>query len=289
MTEARQYLDDDDSFLWHKMMGQLFPGTTLERFYLGNEETLGRITVPVFEEFYKLYLNPKNVKIFIGTNDLKNEKKVVKLLDEFYAKNKVRGPLPQPLPIREGSQDVLSSRNILVNRNDKTQANIRLTWKIPNLNEKERIVFTVLKRILTAGFSARLMKKLRDELGLIYGISLGRVSFLGGLNYVAFATTCKKEDKEKVFNLIIEEVQKLKVDLTQTEINNVVPILEYYERRQDNVESDVGSLIDSVVYKQKYISSKEFLKLVEKVKVKDIQKLIDKIFKEGEEYRAILE
>lgn len=288
MTEARQYLDDDDSFLWHKMMGQIFPGTSLERFYLGNEESLGKITVSVFEDFYKLYLNPKNTKIFIGTNSFKDEKKIINLLNKFYTQQK--NILTNfKLPKVDDKINPSTSSLLTVNRNDKTQSNIRLAWKIPSLSEKERITFIVLKRLLTAGFSARLMKKLRDELGLIYGISLGRTSFVGGLNYAAFATTCKKEDKEKVFNLILEEVEKLKTDLTGEEIKNLIPMLEYYEERASNVEKDMDQLIDAITYNEKYLTSTEFFRLLEKVSVKDVQKLTQKIFVSGEEYKAVLE
>ena len=290
MTEARQYLDDDDSFLWHKMMGKIFPGTTLERFYLGNDESLKNIDVKKFEEFYKIYLNPKNVKIFIGTNSFKSEKKIINLLNGFYKSNfkSLTSKNIPPTPLDKGgspSQD----RTLVINKNDKTQANVRLAWRVPSLNKKDRIGFVVLRRILSAGFSARLMKKLRDELGLVYGISLGRHVFAGGLSYMMFATACKKEEKEKVFTLIKEEVEKLKNDLTQEEINNVIPMLEYYHERQVNVENDIDELITSITLKDDYLTSPEFLKLVEKVKVGDVGKLISKLFVDGNEFRGVLE
>jgi predicted Zn-dependent peptidase len=104
-----------------------------------------------------------------------------------------------------------------------------------------------------------------------------------------FATACKKEEKEKVFSLVKEEIEKLKHDLTKEEIKNVLPMLEYFEERQINVENDVGEFIDSVIYKQDYIQTKEFLKLVEQVKVADIKKLISKLFIDTNEVRGILE
>lgn len=290
MTEARQYLDDDDSLLWHKLMGKMFPGTSVDKFLFGTPETMKNIDVAKFKEFYKLYLNPKNTKIFIGTNNLKNEKKIIKLLNDFYVKNKkilTSSPTPT-LPKGEG-ESAPSQDALVISKNDKTQANVRLAWTVPELNKKERIDFVVLRRILTAGFSARLMKKLRDELGLVYGISLGRNMFVGGLGYMMFATACKKEEKEKVFKIILEEVEKLKADLTQEEINNVVPMLEYYHERQSNVESDVSDLIDAYIYKNEYMTSPEFLKLVKSVKVKDVKKLIEKLFKKENEFRGVLE
>lgn len=293
MTEARQYLDDDDSLMWHKLMGKMFPGTSVEKFLFGTPETMKNIDVAKFTEFYKMYLNPKNTKIFIGTNNLKNEKKIVKMLNAFYGKNKsilTKHPLTPSL-LKEGElvQKVQEDKLLVINKNDKTQANIRLAWTVPPLNKKERIDFVVLRRILTAGFSARLMKKLRDELGLVYGISLGRNMFVGGLGYMMFATACKKEEKEKVIKTILEEVEKLKNDLTQEEINNVVPMLEYYHERQANVENDVGDLIDAYIYKNEYMTSPEFLKLVKSVKVKDVKKLIEKLFKKENEFRGVLE
>lgn len=290
MTEARMYLDDDDSFLWHKMMGKIFPGTTLERFYLGNDESLKNINVQVFQDFYKLYLNPKNTKIFIGTNNLKQEKQILALLNKFYKENRNILTNKKIEKLKDKfNKDKSETSSLLINKNDKTQANIRLAWKIPVLNKKDRITFSILRRVLTAGFSARLMKKLRDELGLIYGISLDRNTFVGGLSYMMFSTACSKNEKEKVFRIIRDEIQLLRKNLTQVEIDNVIPMLEYFQERQVNVENDVSNILDSVITNTDYINTEEFMKLIKKVKVSDVKKLIDKIFKDEFEIKGVLE
>lgn len=288
MNEARQYLDDDDSLLWYKLMGKMFPGTSLDRFLFGTPETMKKIDASKFTEFYRMYLNPKNTKIFIGTNNLKCEKKILGLLNVFYKKNKELLCSDKIVGLKD---KVLGTTKepLLIRKNDKTQSNIRLVWTVPPLNKKERIDFVVLRRILTSGFSARLIKKLRDDLGLVYGISLGRNMFVGGLGYMMFATACKKDEKEKVFQVILEEIEKLKDDLTQEEIDNVVPMLEYFHERQANVESDISDLIDAYIYNEGYLTSLEFLKLVKNVKVKDVKKLISKLFKSENEFRGVLE
>jgi predicted Zn-dependent peptidase len=289
-TESRQYLDDDDSFLWHKMMSKFFPGTSLEKFLFGTSQTLGNITTEVFSDFYKKYLNPKNVKIFIGTNNLKSQKKIVNLLENFYKKNSniftndKLDLISEKIVIGGDDKKVLQ-----ISRNDKSQANLRLGWRIPKLNNRELITFVVLKRILIAGFSARLIKKLRDEMGLIYSIGFHRDLYLSDMSYVMFNTSCKKESKQIVFDTIRSEIEKLRDDITQKEIDEVVPMLEYFTERQVSVESSVDALVDSVIYNQKYTTTKEFLKLVEKVKTVDIKKLIQKIFVKENEYMGILE
>jgi predicted Zn-dependent peptidase len=78
LTEAQEYLDNDDSIIWRQLIMNLYPGTTLEKFFFGTRDSMNRITMSEFIEFYKIYRNPKSSILFISSNDLKNKKKIIK-------------------------------------------------------------------------------------------------------------------------------------------------------------------------------------------------------------------
>ena len=44
LTEAKEFLDNDDSFVYLEMLKTLFPNTTMSKFFFGTEETMKNIT-----------------------------------------------------------------------------------------------------------------------------------------------------------------------------------------------------------------------------------------------------
>ena len=181
-----------------------------------------------------------------------------------------------------------SKKELVINKPDKTQANIRLLLKMEKMSKVERVAFVVVKRILVGGLTARLYKKLRDELGLIYAISIGHDSFHGDVRFVTIATQVAKEKVEELIDVVFSEIQKAIKEVDQKEVKKIIPIIEYYESLEVNVNNIVDGVIDSHNYKYEYINSKEFLKLLGKVKASEVKKLMQKIFVKEKLVKVVL-
>lgn len=291
LTEARRYLDNDSSIIWLEIMKNLYSGTTMQKFFFGDEETMKNITLGHFEEFYKIYKNPKNSILFVGTNDTKNKQKIVKFVEDFYKKEehkklltnaKIKGYVDKVGEIKKYS---------LINKNDKSQSRLRLVYGMDGkYTVKEAIVFGVMRQILVGGLTGKLMKILRDEMGLVYNIDVWFNYNKQGIIYAGFSTECAKDKKELVIETVKDYIyNKFSDELCESDIKKTIPVREYQTQKPVFVGSDIGELMDSVVYNYKYIQTAEGLEILHGIKVEDVKKLAKKIFRDENSTFIVLE
>ena len=97
------------------------------------------------------------------------------------------------------------------NWEDSLQASIRIGQLAPLKNSKDAICFELLNRILGGYFGSRLMRNLREEKGLTYGIQ-SSVVYLVNQAYNIIATDVIKEKKELAIQEIYKEIKELKTN-----------------------------------------------------------------------------
>jgi predicted Zn-dependent peptidase len=290
MTEARRYLDNDDSVAWRQVFLNLYKGSTMEKFFFGDDETMKNITLEHFEDFYNIYKNPKNSTLFVGTNDPKNKQKVLKFLNDFYEKIENKKLLSNAkIP---AFKDVYGEivKHKVINKNDKSQSKLRLAYRLDfTLSDKEQMTFGVLSQILTGGLTGKLMKLLRDEMGLVYGIGMFWSFYSQGVSYVGIGTECNKDKKELLLKTVKDFLKKYVSEISKEDIKKVIPQREYNAQKPVFVASDLEDLLDSTFYKRKYIQTEEALKILKKITPNDVKKLMNKIFLENNSTVVVLE
>jgi zinc protease len=289
MNESREYEDNDDHLLWREMMKNIFPGTTLNQNLFGNLETMKNITLVEFENFYKNYKNPKNSFLVVATKDSKQKQKVLKFLNSFYQNfNKQKGDKFGKIfsKIKEVESKLIAASKI--SKPDRKQSNLRVAYKLWKFNKKERLEFFVLQQILTGGFAGKIFKKLRDELGLTYGISLWADSMYG-FNYCTFSSMAEKDKKDILIKELKNELKKLQETLVQKDIEDVKELLLFRENRSTSANGEAGAMASSIVMEKDFIDSKIFKDYLKKIQITDIKKLMLKIFKEDSCSVSVLE
>lgn len=91
---------------------------------------------------------------------------------------------------------------------DSIQTSIRLGNKIINKNHPDYVGLILLNHILGGFFGSRLMKNIREEKGLTYGI-YSSINTLKNDAYFVVGADVNKVNKELVFSEIINEINKL--------------------------------------------------------------------------------
>jgi predicted Zn-dependent peptidase len=288
LTEAREYLDNDDSVIWRQMMRNLFPKTTMEKFFFGDVETMKNITLADFEEFYNIYKNPKNSILFVATNSIKNKKKVLDFLKKFYSeadKNLFSKARVEPA-IDKAAQIISYSK---IDKPDRIQSNLRVGFVVHKFNKRERVMFSVIASVLVGGFSGTLMQRLRDDMGLVYGIHLGRNFFAYDFCYIMFSTSCEKSNTEMVVSKIKEVIEDTRERLVQKDIDRTVPLRIYYQKTPPQAYEDLCEFVDAVFYEHDYIQTEESLEILKTIKVEEVKKMMEKIFNEDNKSVCVLE
>ena len=289
LNEAKRYLDNDGSVLWRQTIKNLYPGTTMEKFFFGDRETMKNITLKHFEDFYRIYRNPKNSILFVGTNDIKSKKKVLDFLNKFYAN--VDNKKLFSNHIISTYKDVPGKiiKYSLIEKPHKELSSILLYYRTRNTSPRENIVGSVIVSMLVGGLTSKMMQILRDEMGLVYGIGIDGGDYLQGIHYGGFQTSCDKDKKDLVIKSIKEILINFTKTVTQEDINLIIPKREYSIEKPIFVGSDIESLIDCVFYKNKYIQREEYLKILKSVNVKEVKKLLKEMFDEEKSTICVLE
>jgi len=279
LTESRRYQDNDSSVVWREIIQNLFPDTTMGKFFFGNKETLSKITLPTFQEFYELYKNPTNSVLFIGTDKPTKKKAVVNLLTKLFQKDEQNSKksLKKIERFVDTKKQVIPFKKI--SKTDKSQSEMRMAFRFDyKLSKKERVTFGVLRRILVGGLTGKLMRILRDDMGLIYGIDMTWDEHHQNIQYVEVETECAKDKREIVVSKIFEVLQNLEKYISDEDIKNTIPGCLYLAKKPVLVSRDLTELLGAITHTHDYLQTEEVIKILKKLKVQDLVKLAKKIF-----------
>jgi len=287
LNEAKRYLDDDDSVVGRETLIALYPKSTMSKFFFGDEITMKNITLEHFGHFYEIYRNPKNSELFIATDSLAGVKPVMSFLDKFFKDSDViltKAKLPE---VEENTEDQV--REKIIAKPERLQANVHLAYKIGKLTQKEEAIFIVLSRLYVDGLTSKLMMKLRDEMGLIYSASLYAGSFKDGISYINFGTETQKDKKEELLEAVRVSFKDLEKIVTEEDIKNLFPRIEFNLQKPKNPHADLDSLMDSKIYRKKYLQREEAVKLLKSVKKKDLINFCKKYLREENSSVVVME
>lgn len=159
----------------------------------------------------------------------------------------------------------------------KSQASICMAFRANPLNVKELVFFDLLTKILTGGLTGKLMLKLRDEMNLIYGISLNYINY-PDTSMIYFQTNCKKDEAEPVLTSLENELKRLFMELSGLDIEAVANSLFYEIENSINAYEDVYFTSKTLLSNKKFITTEEYKNILKKTKISDVKKLYKKVF-----------
>ncbi len=137
----------------------------------------------------------------------------VKYINEFLGQESKGGALPviphEPLSEYAGQE-------ILIEKEDSVQSSIRMGRRLFNRHHQDYFKMLVTNEILGGYFGSRLMKNIREEKGLTYGISSSVVT-LANDGYFMIGTDVKKEFTQQTIDEIKKEIFRLQTELVGEE------------------------------------------------------------------------
>lgn len=186
-----------------------------------------------------------------------------------------RGSDPKP------DKPVIFEPALSVHTKDLSEAHICLGVEGLNQGSPERYSLYLLNTILGSGVSSRLFQKIREERGLAYSIYSFIASYIDTGLWGVYAGTAKKRVPE-VIDIIIEEMKTLKDTISGDELSRAKDQLKgNLILGLESTNSRMQSIARQEIYHERYFSPDELMKEIDKVSLKQVKNLSEKLVREG--------
>lgn len=174
------------------------------------EENISSLSIDTIKEHYQTFVRNGKFTVVLAGQVSENDIKVVnEHLGKVYTEDQI-------LPLKDVQQPVYANVEVLVERPDSVQSSIRMGRKLFNRHHPDYFKMLVANEILGGYFGSRLMKNIREEKGLTYGISSHLVT-LRKEGYYMIGTDVKKEFTQQTIDEIKKEIYRLQTELVGEE------------------------------------------------------------------------
>lgn len=237
---------------------------------LGRRETVASFTREDILAHIRRYYGTKDIVVSCAGNFAPDE--LISLLGRRF------GGLRRGSEPKKGSPPEFC-RDIRVHTKDMAEAHICVGVPALSQTDEERYAFFLLNTVLGAGVSSRLFQEIREKRGLAYSVYSFTSSYVDTGLFGVYAGVSKRRIRE-VADVIIREMLDLKDTLTDTELEraknhlkgNLILGLESTTSRMNNIARQE-------IYFGKYIPPDEIIRSVEKVDLRQVRDLADRLIR----------
>ena len=165
--------------------------------------------------FYRNYWQEKPFKIFLSGNISDVE---IDLIEQYFGGLKISQAAEKKLFV---SSIPTVSENIVIEKEGAIQSSIRIGKYLMTRKHPDYFQMLLLNEILGGYFGSRLMKNIREEKGLTYGISSNLALFTQA-GYFVIGTDVKREFTQQTIDEIYKEIKVLQTELvSENELETV--------------------------------------------------------------------
>lgn len=206
VEEIAMYEDSPEDVVYDLFADAVWGGTAMGRPILGTEEVLDNITPDIMREYMRTHYTSKNIVIAVSGSF---EDSLFDMLDRYFGQRKI---LDNEVGYEEA---VYRGRNVFVNR-DFEQVQLIAGFSGIDVYDDAVYPLLVFNNVFGSGMSSRLFQNIREKYGLVYSIVAGHSAYMGTGTFDICAGT-SPENAERVSQLIVEEIKKIKADKLTTE------------------------------------------------------------------------
>ncbi|MGN0162257.1 MAG: M16 family metallopeptidase, partial [Candidatus Ornithomonoglobus sp.] len=208
VEEIAMYEDSPEDVVYDLFADAVWGGTAMGRPILGTEEVLNSITPDIMREYMRAHYTSKNIVIAVSGSF---EDSLFDKLEMYFGQRKI---LDNKVELEAAAYN---GRNMFVNR-DFEQVQLIAGFNGIDVYDDAVYPLLVFNNIFGSGMSSRLFQNIREKYGLVYSIAAGHSAYMGTGTFDISAAT-SPENAERVAQLIVEEIKKIKSDkLTEEEI-----------------------------------------------------------------------
>lgn len=265
--------EDSDIFSMslNTLRSALFEGSPYALRYLGNAESVNRISQAEVSDFYASHIAAGN--IVIGLSGDFDSDEIIGRIRGMYADIK-KGPSN----LRKVELPPLGQTKKLTVKADKEEALILLGFRTTGTLSADRFCLDIIQSVMS-GFSGRLFKSARQDTPLSYTLGcIQKMAFDAG--YFVFYVATTEDHVHEARAILLSEIEKLRRDgVTAGELSLSKGLIttQYYIRMQTNEFFAQNSSFDEL-YGIGYDDLYRYIERVEAVSVDDVSRIVNKYF-----------
>ncbi|TAH21689.1 MAG: insulinase family protein [Cytophagales bacterium] len=182
--------------------------------YTMTEESIAQIEIEQLKNHYPLSFFKQPFRL-LAAGDISEVE--IKHIDNFLGKLAISDRAKKEVV----HEKKYTTQSIYIEKDNAVQTSIRLGKHVLSRKDDDFVPLNVLNTILGGFFGSRLMKNIREEKGLSYGIS-SSLGMLKNAGYMVVGTDVKKELRQQALDEIYKEIRKLAVEpVGEDELNLV--------------------------------------------------------------------
>jgi len=274
IEEIKMMEDDPSEILLNNFFSEIFKGNSLSLPIMGSKNTLRRINKKKVDSYFSKKFGLNDMVISAAGN-IEHEN-LVNMIKEASHKSKYRSRRIESVE-KEWSPKADGKRKIHYGKSKAVHMCMGGTGC--GRSNIDRYPLTLFINLLGGSMSSRLFQKIREEEGLAYSISANNVNYSDtGLLFIYSASSAKNIDKIlMLINEEIRDVRKKGISSDELEVarenikGNIVLGVE-------DISSRMFRLGKALLFDKKVLTIDRILKKIDKIKVSDITRVVDKYF-----------
>lgn len=252
----------------HQQLKQtMWPGQALGRAVHGDVASVERITADDVESFVRQHYTPDRI-IVAAAGNVEHDGLVEQIRDAFW---RLSGSPPARRPARARFRS-----GVTLDESPVSQAYFAIGMEAPEYGAVDRYVLFLLNSVLGGGMSSRLFRKLREESGLVYGISSELHSYRDAGAWVIEGST-EPEHLTTVVALTIMELQQLATFETAIDEEELwtakMQVRGQHLLSADSAHTRMSRLATQELYFGRLIPESEILAAIEAVAITDLRQV----------------
>ncbi len=275
LEEIRMNEDRPERNLFKSLLGNAFAAHPYKRPTIGSVESVKSITRQNLLDTFKKWYVPNNMTLVIA-GDVDADSALASVKEAFKNFKKKREPHAKRAVEPEQKElktDVLGM--------DVKEARLGMAFHIPEVGDTDTFAIDVLQIVLAGGETSRLVKRIKIDEQLVYGITAYPMSLKDpGLFFMT--ATLETKNIDATIAATIEEMERLR---------RHGPKFDELERAKFNIESDfvysretMGGIASKLGYYETLLGDpiyeKQYVENIRKVSAEDIQRVVGRYLTE---------
>ncbi len=251
----------------------IYEGSGLAYEILGTKETVSEMRKEDFLSYMSTYYVPERTVIGVSGNFKQEE--IEEKIREYFGEDKNTGN-----PIKTEKEPFTPGVRVLTK--DVEQTHILMTFRGIPVEHKDLYPLQICSFILGLGPSSLLGRRIREELGLVYGIESFLVRFAGG-GTIEISMSLAPSSEEKAIRECLGIISKLEASLTQRQITIAKEKLAAsFIMSRENPQSKFSATGYNMLLLNKEITDDEIIEAVRGVTLGDVKRVAEKYFRISE-------